>query len=70
MSRIEAPRDMEIRLCLSALRTAADETLSTDDIAGRVIAAKGFDIGDAILRAAIRAQIGSLVKRLHMQRSD
>jgi hypothetical protein len=32
------------RLCLGALRTAAD------DIAGRVIAAKGFDAGDAILR--------------------
>jgi hypothetical protein len=32
---------------------------------GRVIAAKGFDIGDAILRAAIREQVGSTVKRLH-----
>jgi hypothetical protein len=28
-------------------------------------AAKGFDIGDAILRAAIREQAGSTVKRLH-----
>jgi hypothetical protein len=41
------------------------ELLSTDDIAGRVIAAKSFDIGDAILRAAIREQVGSVVKRLH-----
>jgi hypothetical protein len=53
------------RLCLSVLRTAAGALLSTDDIAGRVIAGKGFDTGDAILRAAIREQVGSIVKRLH-----
>jgi hypothetical protein len=53
------------RPCLGVLRTAAGEALSTDDIAGRVIAAKGFDVGDAILRAAIRKQVGSTVKRLH-----
>ena len=53
------------RLCLSVPRTAAGELLSTDEIAGRVIPAKGFDSGDAILRAAIRDQIGSTVKRLH-----
>ena len=47
------------------LRTAAGELLSTDDIAGRVIAGKGFDTGDAILRTAIREQVGSTVKRLH-----
>jgi hypothetical protein len=35
--------------------------LSTDEIVGRVIAAKGFDSSDAILRAAIR----ETVKRLH-----
>jgi hypothetical protein len=39
--------------------------LSTDDIASRVIAAKGFDNGDAILRVAIREQVGATVKRLH-----
>jgi hypothetical protein len=33
------------RLYLGVLRTAAGELLSTDDIAGRVIAAKGFDTG-------------------------
>jgi hypothetical protein len=55
------------RLCRGVLRTAAGELLSTDDIAGRVIAAKGFDTGDAILRAAIRAQVGSVVKRLHRE---
>jgi hypothetical protein len=53
------------RLCLGVLRTAAGEMVSTDDIAGRVIVAKGFDAGDAILRAAIREQVGSTVKRLH-----
>ena len=53
------------RLCLSVLRTAAGEPLSTDDIAGRVIAAKGFDAADGVLRAAIRDQVGSIVKRLH-----
>jgi hypothetical protein len=53
------------RLCLGVLRTAAGELLSTDEVAGRVIAAKTFDTGDAILRAAIREQVGSIVKRLH-----
>lgn len=53
------------RLCLGVLRTAAGELLSTDDITARVIAAKGFDSGDAILRNAIRDQVGSTVKRLH-----
>src|SRR5204863_7918080 len=53
------------RLCLGVLRTAAGELLSTDEITARVIAGKGFDTGDAILRAAIREQVGSIVKRLH-----
>ena len=55
------------RLSLGVLRTAVGELLSTDDIAGRVIAAKGFDAGDAILRAAIREQVGSTVKRLNRE---
>ena len=55
------------RLCLGVLRTAAGELLSTDDIAGRVIAAKGFDAGDAILHVAVREQVGSTVKRLHRE---
>jgi hypothetical protein len=49
------------------LRTAADEPLSTDDIAGRVIATKGFDTGDAILHAASRERVGSTVKRVHRE---
>ena len=52
------------RLCLGVLRIAAGELLSTDDIAGKVIAAKGFDPGEASLRAAVREQVGSTVKRL------
>jgi hypothetical protein len=59
------PRNELSRLCLGVLRTAAGELLSTDDIAGRVIVAKGFDTQDAILRAAIRDRVGSTVKRLN-----
>jgi hypothetical protein len=55
------------RLCLGVLRTTDGELLSTDDIAVQVIAAKGFDAGDAILRTAIREQVGSTVKRLHRE---
>jgi hypothetical protein len=55
------------RLCLGVLRTAAGELLSTDDIAGRVIATKGFDRADTLLRTAIREQVGSTLKQL---RSD
>jgi hypothetical protein len=53
------------RLCLGVLRTAAGEPLRTDDIAGRVIVTKGFDLSDNILRAAIRDQVGDILKRLH-----
>jgi hypothetical protein len=56
------------RLFLSVLRTAAGEPLSTDDITGQVIVVKGFDTGDAILRAMIREQVGSIVKRFHRER--
>jgi hypothetical protein len=45
------------RLCLEAFRTAT-APLSTPDIVGHVIPAKGFDAGDRALRAAI----GDLVK--------
>ena len=53
------------RLCLGVFRTAEGEPMSIDDIAGQVIAAKGFDPADGILRAAIREQVGDVVKRLH-----
>jgi hypothetical protein len=32
-----------------------------------VITTKGFDVSDAILRGAIREQVGSIVKRLHRE---
>src|SRR5437588_12528552 len=58
-------RNELLRLCLGVLRTATGELLSTNDVTGRVIVAKGFDSGDAILRAAVHEQIRSIVKRLH-----
>ena len=51
------------RLCLAAFRDAS-EPLSVDNITGNVIAAKGFDGADAILRAAVRDQVTGVVKRL------
>ncbi len=42
------------RLVLEALRDARGKPLSTDDMAGQIIAAKGFDAADRVLRAAIR----------------
>jgi hypothetical protein len=32
-----------------------------------VVVAKGFDVTDSMLRAAIRDQVGSIVKRLHRE---
>jgi hypothetical protein len=55
------------RLCLGVLRTSAGALLTADDIASRVIATKGFDTTDNMLRAAIRDQVGSVVKRLHRE---
>jgi hypothetical protein len=53
------------RLCLEAFRHAADEPITADDIAGRVMVAKAFDLRDSELRAGIREQVGSVLKRLH-----
>jgi hypothetical protein len=53
------------RLCLDVLREAADEPILADEIAGRVMSIKGFDAGDAALWAAIRVQVGSVLKALH-----
>ena len=57
-------RALPVFRCGMLAARAPGELLSTDDIAGWVIAAKGFDAGDAILRASIREQVGSTVKRL------
>jgi hypothetical protein len=53
------------RLCLDILRTAAGEPLSTYELAGKVIDAKGFDGADRILRTGITEQVASILKRLH-----
>ena len=44
------------RLCMDALRAAGGALLTTDEIAGRIIEAKGFDTADASLRGSIRDQ--------------
>ncbi len=53
------------RLCLEAFRDTGGEPVSADAITAQVFAAKGFDIGDSILRAAIRDQVADIVKRLY-----
>lgn len=52
------------RLILTALRTAI-EPMTVDNLAERAMKEKGFDLTDAILRAAIRDQVGLAAKRLH-----
>jgi hypothetical protein len=44
------------RLVLETLRDARGKPQTTDEIAGQIIAAKGFDAADGVLRAAIRDQ--------------
>jgi hypothetical protein len=50
------------RLCMDALRAVDGALLTTDEIAGRIIAAKGFDAGDAILRKVISEQSLALLR--------
>jgi hypothetical protein len=50
------------RLCMDALRAADRALITTDDIAGRVIEAKGFDAADAALRKAIGEQALTLLR--------
>jgi hypothetical protein len=54
------------RLVLATLRTAV-EPIGIEEIARRVVVAKGFDPGDASLRAAIREGIRPIITRLHKQ---
>jgi hypothetical protein len=56
------------RLCMETPRLAADEPLTAEEITIRIMAAKGLDARDARLRAAIRVQAGSVLKRLHRQK--
>jgi hypothetical protein len=50
------------RLSMDALRAADGALLTTDDIAGRTIEAKGFDGADAALRKAIGEQCLALLR--------
>jgi hypothetical protein len=56
------------RLCMDALRLAAGEPLTAEEITIRIMNAKGLEAGDARLRATIRVQAGAILKRLHRQR--
>jgi hypothetical protein len=56
------------RLCMDTLRLAGGDSLTAEDITIRIMAAKKLDTRDARLRAAIRVQAGSVLKRLHRQR--
>ena len=56
------------RLCLDTLRLAAGEPLTAEEITIRIMTAKGLEARDARLRAAIRVQAGSVLKRLHRQK--
>src|SRR5258707_2493328 len=50
------------RLCMDALKATDGALLTTDDIAGRIIEAKGFDAADAALRNAIAGQVLALLR--------
>ena len=50
------------RLCMDALRAADGALLTTDEIAGRIIEAKGFDAADAALRKAIGDQALAILR--------
>jgi hypothetical protein len=50
------------RLCMDALRPADGALMTTDEIAGRVIEAKGFDGADSPLRKAIGEQALALLR--------
>jgi hypothetical protein len=56
------------RLVLRILRTAAREPIGIEEISRRVVTAKGFDPGDASLRATVRERIRPIITRLHKQR--
>ena len=55
------------RLCMDTLRLAGGP-LTADEITIRIMTAKGLDARDARLRAAVRVQAGSVLKRLHRQK--
>jgi hypothetical protein len=50
------------RLILGTLRDADGKPLSTDEIAGQALAAKGFEAADTIMRGAVRKQALSMLR--------
>jgi|ERR1700730_5929749 len=57
------------RLVLEALRDAGNP-LSTDDPAGQVVAAKGFDAADSVLRVAVRDQALTALRAFRTRGAD
>jgi hypothetical protein len=55
------------RLCMDTLRIAAGEPLTAEEITIRIMTAKKLDARDARLRASIRVQAGSVLKRFRRQ---
>jgi hypothetical protein len=49
------------RLCMDVLRDARG-LITTDEIAAQVIAAKGFEVADTTLRAAVRDQLLTVLR--------
>ena len=52
---------------MDALRAADGTLLTTDEIAGRIIVAKGFDSADGALRKAIGEQALALMRSFRKQ---
>jgi hypothetical protein len=50
------------RLVLDTLRKADGKPLSGDEIINHVLAAKGFDAADAVMRAALRKQALTMLR--------
>jgi hypothetical protein len=50
------------RLCMDALRAVNGASITTDEIAGRLIDAKGFDPADTVLRKAISEQALTIMR--------
>jgi hypothetical protein len=52
------------RLCLNTLRLAGDEPLTSREITTRIMTAKSLEMRDESLFAAVRVQVGAVLKRL------
>jgi hypothetical protein len=50
------------RLILGVLREANGKLIATDEIASQVLAAKGYDAADAIMRGAVRKQALTILR--------